>query len=149
VLDVIRRTTDISNFAKLVADKNLVSVFTQQRGVTVFAPNNAALSDADTQALLADPSKLTLFLGRHLLIGARTLSGLGASVTTANGDVYPVDAVKKTIGPATIAIPDLQASNGVVHVITAVLAPSTTASTTASTATPAATTATTAETRTS
>lgn len=128
VLDAIADHPDLSNFARLVASPDVRSVFTQARGVTVFAPDDDGLSAAVVDVLLADANARNLFLGRHLLIGTTKFTDLGTSVTTANGDTFAVDQPARTVAGIVVVEADITASNGVVHVLAAPL-PDTTSTT--------------------
>lgn len=96
---------------------------------TVFAPTDeafAALPAGTLESLLADPAALQSVLTYHVVSGkakAADVAGLD-SVTTLQGGTLPVsttDGVK--IGSATVVAADIEASNGVIHVIDTVLVP--------------------------
>jgi hypothetical protein len=103
--------------------------------LTLFAPTDAAFEAVDPAtlaALLADPSGLlTQVLTYHVIPSAAlstslsngqvlpTLNGESLNVTIAMGNVM----VGNANGNATVTVADITASNGVVHVIDAVLVP--------------------------
>lgn len=94
---------------------------------TVFAPTDAAfdaLPDGTVDALLADPPALAQILQYHVIDGTLA-SGDVASRTlipTLNGQAVTVgDGV--TIDGASIVTADVEASNGVIHIIDEVLLP--------------------------
>jgi uncharacterized surface protein with fasciclin (FAS1) repeats len=98
---------------------------------TVFAPTDdafAALPEGTVATLLEDPEgALTDILLAHVVEGAvpaADVVGL-SEVTTINGTVLPVlvDGDTVTIGGATVIVTDLEASNGIVHVIDTVIVP--------------------------
>jgi uncharacterized surface protein with fasciclin (FAS1) repeats len=98
---------------------------------TVFAPTDAAfaaLPAGTIEALLADPSgDLTDILLYHV-VGARAMSaGLadGQQITTVFGEILTVTINTQGvyINDAMVTVADLEAENGVVHVIDAVLLP--------------------------
>jgi len=97
---------------------------------TVFAPTDAAfaaLPAGTVDALLADPATLKTILLYHVVPGevtasdvmqldrARTVEGQDVSISSGDSGVM--------INNANIVIPDVMASNGVIHVIDAVLLP--------------------------
>merc|ERR1711907_517757 len=112
---------------------------------TVFAPPNAAFTALDTAtpgtiaALLADAARLTDVLTFHVASGRVLSTDLhsGMRITTVEGKVLTVrirssDNRVTIIGPkqrgvrqarAHVAQADVMASNGVIHVIDAVLVP--------------------------
>lgn len=107
--------------------------------LTVFAPTDAAFAavDADTlAAVLADPAMLTAILQYHVYPGvARSgevveLLGDGMEpieVTMADGSVAIVSVDEEgnvKINDANVVVTDIDAANGVIHVIDAVILPS-------------------------
>jgi uncharacterized surface protein with fasciclin (FAS1) repeats len=97
---------------------------------TVFAPTDeafAALPEGTVEALLADIPQLTSILLYHVVSGkvmasdvvnlesAETLQGQPVAISTEMDQVM--------INEARVAIPDIEASNGVIHVIDSVLIP--------------------------
>lgn len=100
---------------------------------TVFAPTDAAfakLPAGTIDALLKDKEKLASILTFHVLSGkvmaADVIRSNGAKPTTVNG--LPLEIVvrggKVYVNGAQVVTADIVASNGVIHVIDAVLLPS-------------------------
>lgn len=100
---------------------------------TVFAPTDAAFTALGTDtinALLADPDTLSNILLYHVIAdtavdSATAISLSGSSVATANGAEIKL-AVRDGnlfINESMVTATDIQASNGVIHVIDAVLSP--------------------------
>jgi uncharacterized surface protein with fasciclin (FAS1) repeats len=98
---------------------------------TVFAPTDQAfidagidLNDFDTPEENATLSKILL---HHVISGEVASSDLtdGMIATTVNGDnvKFGVGSGTVTVGAATVTTPDVQASNGIIHVIDTVLIP--------------------------
>ena len=96
---------------------------------TVFAPTNeafAALPDGVLESLIADPAALTAVLLYHVAPGelfAADVVGL-SEITMADGntvDIMVNGGVK--VNDANVIATDVDARNGVVHVIDAVLIP--------------------------
>lgn len=108
---------------------------------TVFAPTDdafAALPAGTLDALLDDPDTLRQILLYHVVSGAavnaETAIGLaGTSVTTANGADVELELREGElfINDSKVIITDVQASNGIIHVIDTVLIPPTDATPTA------------------
>ncbi len=98
---------------------------------TVFAPTDeafAALPAGTIDALLADPSgDLTQILLYHVLSGKVMAEAVtdGLEVETLQGSTVKFTIVdgKPMINGATIVATDIEASNGVIHVIDAVITP--------------------------
>ncbi|MFZ9628418.1 MAG: fasciclin domain-containing protein [Ilumatobacteraceae bacterium] len=101
--------------------------------VTVFAPTNDAFAaiPADTlNAVLADGPTLNNILLYHVLAGkvmaADAINADGTSVEMLNGDMMSIDVVDGGVvlnDTVNVTITDIEACNGVVHVIDAVLMP--------------------------
>ena len=131
VMDIIE-ASDIHN--TLEAAINAAGLNSALRGegpFTVFAPTDAvfeALPDGLIEQLLADPSgALTQILLYHV-VNARalstdltndqqivTLNGQSVTITLSEGNVF--------VNDAQVIVADLEAENGVVHVINAILLP--------------------------
>jgi uncharacterized surface protein with fasciclin (FAS1) repeats len=96
---------------------------------TVFAPTNAAfaaLPAGTLDALLADPDALAEILQYHVVAGsvqAADLAGVVSAVTLQGSPVlFDLSSGVKVNG-ATVTTADIVGSNGVIHVIDAVLLP--------------------------
>lgn len=136
MLDIVDTAVGAGSFTTLVAAveaAGLVDALKGEGPLTVFAPTDdafAALPKETLDALLADPSgDLTQILLYHVLDGkvmaadvtdgleAATLQGAPVTFTVADGSVK--------INDATIVTTDIETSNGVIHVIDAVITPPT------------------------
>jgi transforming growth factor-beta-induced protein len=110
----------------------LVETLSGDANYTVFAPTDEAFAAAgidlasfDTEEEIAVLADILLY---HVVAGETLSSDLAegtTTVTTANGDTLDitVDASGVTVGGATVTLADVPASNGVIHVIDAVLMP--------------------------
>lgn len=128
VLAVIRDRDDLTTFAAAADALGTPGVFTQERGVTVLAPNDdafAALGEEGLDAILEDPAALATLVSDHLAVGANTTETLVAGDGFANASAetltVEVDGETITVGGATIVDADLMADNGVVHIVDAVV----------------------------
>ncbi len=124
-----------SRFSTLVTaldSAGLVQTMQEDGPFTVFAPTNAAfdaLPDGTVEDLLQPENRerLTEILTYHVVEGANmasdvqgmssatTLQGSDVSISTSDGSVQ--------VGGATVVQADVEASNGVIHAIDAVLMP--------------------------
>jgi uncharacterized surface protein with fasciclin (FAS1) repeats len=125
-------TPDLSTLVSAVQAADLVETLQGDGPFTVFAPTNEAFTAVgqDTlDTLLAPEGKeqLTDILTYHVVPGELTAADLedGQELTTVQGGKLQVsiEGEEVRIGDATVAMPDVEASNGVVHVIDAVLMP--------------------------
>ncbi|MDX2065704.1 MAG: fasciclin domain-containing protein [Fimbriimonadaceae bacterium] len=107
----------------------LIETLSGEGPFTVFAPTDDAFAKipAETlEAVLADKEKLTAILTYHVVAGkvmAADVVTLTSATTVQGSDVTinATDGVK--INDATVITPDVEASNGVIHVIDTVLMP--------------------------
>ena len=132
-------TNKFSTLASAVTAAGLADTLNGAGPFTVFAPTDAAFAALKAQlgeptfnAILADKAKLTRILTYHV-ISAQAFSPMvtnGASIATvasdkltfavAGGKVSITDSTKT---PAKVALADVPARNGVIHVIDKVLLP--------------------------
>ncbi|NCO19585.1 MAG: fasciclin domain-containing protein, partial [Gammaproteobacteria bacterium] len=97
---------------------------------TVFAPTDeafAAIPAADLEALIADKDALTRVLTYHVVAGkvmAADVVGLTSATTVEGSDIeIRVNANGVRIDRANVIATDIMTSNGVIHVIDAVILP--------------------------
>ncbi len=148
IVEVASANPDFSTLVTAVKAAGLVETLSGKGPFTVFAPTNAAfaaLPAGTLDKLLADPKgALTDILKLHVIAGsvdaAAATAAVGTEVETLGGKVAVAKAGDKlTIGGATITATDIKASNGIIHVIDAVItapAAAATAETTAEAPTP-------------
>lgn len=130
VYNTIARSEDHETFesAILAAELNVELIGTGP--YTVFAPNDAAfeaLPEGTLDALLSDPfGELAGVLAYHIVSGSGLLAenltdGLTLSTLKGTSLTVTVDGERIFINDAEVIVSDLEADNGVVHVIDAVL----------------------------
>ena len=98
--------------------------------LTVFAPTDAAfakLPAGTVESLLQDPEKLSAILTYHVVAGKVMAADVVkmSSAKTVNGQevMIKVDGSKVMVNNATVVTTDIDASNGIIHVIDTVLLP--------------------------
>ena len=133
--NIVQVAAEAGSFKTLVAAVKAAGLVETLQGpgpFTVFAPSDAAfakLPPGTIEALLADKEKLGSILTYHVLSGkvmaADIVKANGATPTTVNG--LPLDIVvrdgKVYVNGVNVVTADVQASNGVIHIIDAVLLP--------------------------
>lgn len=129
--DIVDTAVAAGNFKTLVValkTADLVNTLKGKGPFTVFVPTDEAFAKipkADLDALLANKEKLSAVLTYHVVPGkvmakdvkagdVATVNGKTIKITTANGVVVNTSKVTAT---------DIDASNGVIHVIDSVLMP--------------------------
>ena len=130
IYDIVSLSTDHTTLETAVDACGLDVALSSSGSKTLFAPTDAAFSllpAGTVTALLADIPQLTDILLYHVVgdsVMSNTLTN-GQIVTTLNGaDVtVTINSTGVYINNAQVTVTDILASNGVVHVIDAVLLP--------------------------
>jgi uncharacterized surface protein with fasciclin (FAS1) repeats len=131
--DIVAVAQSAGQFTTLVAalqKAGLVETLQGEGPFTVFAPTDAAFAKIpkdQLDALLADREKLTAVLTYHVVPGKVTseeITGL-ESAKTVEGSAIAIDASGGSVkvDDANVVQADVPASNGVIHVIDAVIVP--------------------------
>lgn len=132
IVDIAVGSADHSTLVAAVKAAGLDSVLSGDGPFTVFAPNNAAFAKlpAGTVDGLLKPEKkadLTALLTYHVVSGSLKAADLkdGQLLKTVNGKELKVTIKdgKVMVDGAQVIAPDLTGSNGVIHVIDAVVMP--------------------------
>lgn len=130
--DIVDTAIDAGSFTTLVAAvqaAGLVETLKGEGPFTVFAPTDeafAALPEGTVEALLADPEALAAILTYHVVAGKVMSTDLtnGMMAATVNGaDVTIMTEGGVMVNDANVVTADIEASNGVIHVIDAVILP--------------------------
>ena len=133
--DIVDTAVDAGSFTTLVAAVQAAGLVDTLKGdgpFTVFAPTDeafAALPEGTVETLLMPENKdqLVAILTYHVVAGkvmSGDIAGKKMDVETVNGATAMVDAMSGvTINGANVVTADIEASNGVIHVIDAVILP--------------------------
>jgi uncharacterized surface protein with fasciclin (FAS1) repeats len=133
IVDVAVSDEQFSTLVAAVTEAGLAETLSERGPFTVFAPTNAAFEAAfealgiTAEDLLADQELLTDILLYHVSLGALDAEAVTgrASLPMLNGDVASIEIREGNayIDDAQIVATDIEASNGIVHVIDAVILP--------------------------
>lgn len=132
IVGVVQGNPDFSILVSALQEADLVETLQGEGPFTVFAPTNAAfeklLGDLDITAeeLLAQPD-LDKVLTYHVVPGKVLAADLtdGMKAETVNGEEVTFDLMgDPMVNESAISTTDIEATNGVVHVIDTVLVPS-------------------------
>jgi uncharacterized surface protein with fasciclin (FAS1) repeats len=130
IVDTAVAAGDFNTLVTAVKTAGLVETLKGEGPFTVFAPTDAAFEKVPTDilnALLADKAVLANVLTYHVVAGkvmaadvvkltsAETVQGQAVSIEVIGGKVY--------VDGAQVVTTDIKASNGVIHVIDAVILP--------------------------
>jgi len=133
---IVENAVEADNVTTLVAAvkaAGLVDTLSSEGPFTVFAPTNSAFAalpagTVDTLLMTENKGQLTDILTYHVVAGAFVAADItdGLELTTVQGEKLMftiVDGMVMINGSATVQIADVKSSNGVTHVIDAVLMP--------------------------
>jgi len=131
IAQIVATNPNFSTLLSAVQAAGLVDTLSGEGPFTVFAPTNAAFAKipkADLDKLLADKAALTKVLTYHVVAGrvpssqvvtlreAKTVQGQSITIQVRDGRVI-------LNGNSTVTATDIQARNGIIHVIDTVLMP--------------------------
>ncbi len=130
IVDVAAGNPAFSTLVDAVKAADLVDTLSSAGPFTVFAPTNDAFAKIPADqlaAILADKALLTKILTYHVVAGqvmAADVTSL-ASATTVEGEPITIttDMGGVKINDANVTATDVEASNGVIHVIDTVILP--------------------------
>ncbi len=134
MVDIVETAVTAGSFTTLVKAVQAAELVDTLKGpgpFTVFAPTDEAfakLPPGTLESVLADKAKLTAILTYHVVAGkfmAKDVAELnGKSIKTVQGGELAVDTTNGVkVGGANVVKTDVEASNGVIHVIDTVLIP--------------------------
>lgn len=136
-LDIVGHAQANANFSTLVgalgtATGGLVNVLSAAGPFTVFAPINQAFTAISATVAQLTPAQLAAVLTYHVTPGnvlARNLSN-GQTVTTVQGETFKINIQGNSVtitdareNVVSVLLTDVQATNGVIHVLDKVLLP--------------------------
>jgi len=134
--NIVETAIDAENFTtlvKAVQAADLVETLSGPGPFTVFAPTDAAFAKLPSGVLdsvLQDKEELTKILTYHVVSGKYTASDVKKlkSVTTVQGQPLKVEVHRLfhrgvKLDNAEVIHPDIECTNGIIHVIDSVLMP--------------------------
>ncbi|MEM7740190.1 MAG: fasciclin domain-containing protein [Pseudomonadota bacterium] len=132
--DLLEAEERFSTLVAALAASDLLVTLEEEGPLTLLAPNNAAFealpSALSLEVLTSEDNKTVLrdLLAYHVLsteLSSLDLQGRLVTMNAVNGDSLTIDATGPVIsvGSGVVVIPDLEAVNGVIHVIDTVLLP--------------------------
>ena len=132
IVDVAAGNPDFSTLVTALQTAGLVETLQGRGPFTVFAPTDdafAALPAGTVEGLLQDPEALANILTYHVVPGLMTaefLTGQRGRIEMVNGGFVHMDATGAGVRlnrAASVVAADVEASNGLIHVIDRVLLP--------------------------
>jgi uncharacterized surface protein with fasciclin (FAS1) repeats len=130
IVDMAAANTNLSQLVDLVKEAGLVDTLKGPGPFTVFAPNNDAffnIPKQDLKALMENTTDLKKVLTYHVVPGKLMAKDLknDMELKTVEGENLTVKVGPEgvMISGAKVIVPDINASNGVIHIINTVLMP--------------------------
>jgi len=132
ILDVANESEEFSTLVTAVVAANLTETLQNDGRFTVFAPTDAAFAELppgtlDGLLLRENEEQLREILTYHVVPGVLTsgaIVGRNILVETVQGQTLAIDGREGvTVNGANITTLDVTATNGVIHVVDAVLLP--------------------------
>ena len=133
VLDALKAAGNFTTLVKAIETAGLTAALTGSNQVTLFAPTDEAFAKvpkAQMDAAMANKDQLTMILKNHIIEGQKLTQAqlrTQKSLKTAAGQELAV-AVQEgvaTVGGAKLVMGEIQASNGVIFAVDAVIMPKT------------------------
>ncbi len=130
LIETIANQDNFSTFSRMMESSGANNVFDGDGSFTVFAPTNdafAKIPDQKFDALLKEENKTALrtLLSYHILPGKVMAASLKSTKSVTGQEVVVTDINGIKINSSALQTRNLEATNGVVHGIDRVLAPST------------------------
>jgi uncharacterized surface protein with fasciclin (FAS1) repeats len=131
ILELLAAAPSNSHFNEIVSDDGLNSLLDSEDGVTVLVPNNAAIETyatdlgMSTEEFLSSDEAIQMAM-YHIVPGAEIhFSVLTADTVVTTALSTPMSfQIDETVNASVVSASDLLASNGVVHLLSEVVAPS-------------------------
>ena len=132
IVDTAVAAGSFKTLAAALTAAGLVDTLKGKGPFTVFAPTDEAFAKipkADLDKLLADKAKLTKVLTYHVVAGnvmaadVLKMNGKGAKTVEGSEVKITVKGTEVMVDGAKVVKTDIKASNGVIHVIDAVIMP--------------------------
>ncbi|MDR9403871.1 MAG: fasciclin domain-containing protein [Halothece sp. Uz-M2-17] len=127
IVDIAVENDNFKTLVQAVQAASLVEILAGEGPFTVFAPTDEAfakLPPGTIQTLVQNPPQLARILTYHVLSGhyrKSELADLGQAVSI-EGSPIPIDCSDGfEVKNATVIAPDIEADNGIIHVIDNVL----------------------------
>ena len=129
IVETARQAGSLTTLLAAVDAAGLGDILAEGGPFTVFAPSDEAfakLPAGTVESLLADPATLTTVLTYHVVPGrvtAADVAGLSSAPTVQGGELPISIDGGIHVADASVVSADIQAANGVIHVIDRVLLP--------------------------
>jgi uncharacterized surface protein with fasciclin (FAS1) repeats len=127
LITTLRSSGQFNTFVKALDATNLASLLQSSPGLTVFAPTDTAFPQSKLDTMLGDKPGLQKTL-LHYIINAKVdsskIKGAHGPVPSGAGDQIVLDGTTDGVlkaDNATIVQPDVMTSNGIIHVVDALM----------------------------
>lgn len=134
LVSTVSQTAALSSFRLAIASSGLAEVLASTGPFTLLAPSNEALARLDKQTLAAlmapeNQPALAAIIAHHVIPGRLSASDLARLPSVPSLSGQRLEVRRGPSGPiiagGAISFADIQATNGVIHIVDAVLLPTT------------------------
>jgi uncharacterized surface protein with fasciclin (FAS1) repeats len=127
IFSTLSAETSMQTLVKAVEKAGMTEVLKGPGPYTLFAPDDAAFARMNVEGMLSDPANLKEVLTYHLLSGKVMVNDIMQmeTLSTENGKSLTValDEGEIVVDNGKFVKPDIECSNGVVHIIDNVFQP--------------------------
>ncbi|HEX3888154.1 MAG TPA: fasciclin domain-containing protein [Phenylobacterium sp.] len=127
LITTLRLSGQFNNFVKALDATNLSALLKSSPGLTVFAPPDSVFTQDKLNSMMGDKTALQKWLLHYIInakIDSSKIKGAHGPVPSGAGDQIVVDGTTDGVlkaDNATITQPDVMTSNGIIHVIDALM----------------------------
>ncbi|HKZ16499.1 MAG TPA: fasciclin domain-containing protein [Geobacteraceae bacterium] len=127
IFSTLSAEASMQTLVKAIEKAGMTEILKGAGPYTLFAPDDAAFSRMNVESMLSDPASLKSVLTYHLVSGKQMVNDIGQmeTIATENGKSLTVamDEGEIVVDNGKFVKPDIECSNGVVHIIDNVFQP--------------------------
>jgi uncharacterized surface protein with fasciclin (FAS1) repeats len=127
IFSTLSAEASMQTLVKAIEKAGMTEILKGAGPYTLFAPDDAAFSRMNVESMLSDPASLKSVLTYHLVSGKQMVGDIGQmeTIATENGKSLTVamDEGEIVVDNGKFVKPDIECSNGVVHIIDNVFQP--------------------------
>lgn len=127
IFSTLSAEASMQTLVKAIEKAGMTEVLKGAGPYTLFAPDDAAFSRMNVESMLSDPASLKSVLTYHLVSGKQMVDDIKQmeTISTENGKSLTVamDEGEIVVDNGKFVKPDIECSNGVVHIIDNVFQP--------------------------
>ena len=129
IMETVKSDASLSTLATMLENANLVERLKGSGPYTLFAPNNYAFIRMNIGKTVLDPKNLSDTLTYHLVAGTHSFKEIHEMISgkleteTGKSLTVEMDEGETVIDNGKFVTPDIECSNGIIHIIDNVFQP--------------------------